>query len=186
MQRPGLKVSCFEKVPTKLADNLKRVVLLVSRGKVMHRLVVTKFWINGRASEDRHEWTEEVEAHCEKCYDDKGDVRVPGRKHSSPKQSWRMFNCSPRPTNPDHILQGLPCTTENVEQGQRVRRQPGDGDAPSVCRRIPCSRWRVGLTNCSKENVEPQRRRRSSALVFPRGQTPSLRRDFAASAQLPY
>ena len=26
-----------------------------------------------RASEDRDEWTEEVRAHCERCYDDKDD-----------------------------------------------------------------------------------------------------------------
>ena len=36
------------------------------RSKVIHRPVVTKLWINGRASEDRDEWTEEVRAHCEK------------------------------------------------------------------------------------------------------------------------
>ena len=41
------------------------------RGKVMQRSVVTKLWDNGRASEDRDEWTKEVRAHCEKCYDDK-------------------------------------------------------------------------------------------------------------------
>ena len=35
------------------------------------RDLVTKLWINGRASEDRDEWTEEVRVHCEKCYDDK-------------------------------------------------------------------------------------------------------------------
>ena len=41
------------------------------RGKVIHRPVFTKLWVNGRASEDRDEWTEEVRAHCENCYDDK-------------------------------------------------------------------------------------------------------------------
>ena len=35
--------------------------------KVNHRPVVTKLWINGRASKNRDEWTEEVRAHCEKC-----------------------------------------------------------------------------------------------------------------------
>ena len=34
-------------------------------GNVVHRPVVTKLWINGRASEDR-EWTQEVRAHCVK------------------------------------------------------------------------------------------------------------------------
>ena len=35
-------------------------------GKVIHRPVVTKLKINGRASEDGDEWTEGVRAHCEK------------------------------------------------------------------------------------------------------------------------
>ena len=34
------------------------------RSKVAQRPVVTKLWVNGRAS-DRDEWTEEVRAHCE-------------------------------------------------------------------------------------------------------------------------
>ena len=33
--------------------------------------LVTKLWVNGLASEDRDEWTEEVKAHCDRCYDDK-------------------------------------------------------------------------------------------------------------------
>ena len=43
------------------------------RGKVINRPVITKLWVNGRASEDRDEWTEEVRAHCERCYDDKDE-----------------------------------------------------------------------------------------------------------------
>ena len=39
---------------------------VLPRGKVIHRPVVTKLSINGRASEDRDEWTEEVRAHCDK------------------------------------------------------------------------------------------------------------------------
>ena len=44
---------------------------VLPRGKVIHRPVVTKLWINGRASEDRDEWAEEMRAHCEKRYHDK-------------------------------------------------------------------------------------------------------------------
>ena len=47
---------------------------VLPRGTVIHRLVVTKLWINGRASEDRDGWTEEVRAHCEKYYDDKKET----------------------------------------------------------------------------------------------------------------
>ena len=39
-----------------------------------YRLVVTKLWVNGSASEDRDEWTEEVRASCERCYDDKAEA----------------------------------------------------------------------------------------------------------------
>ena len=46
---------------------------MLPRGKVINRLVVTKLWVNGRASEDRDEWTEEV-AHREGCYDDKAET----------------------------------------------------------------------------------------------------------------
>ena len=43
-------------------------------GEVIHRPVVTKLWINGRASDHRDEWTEEVRAHCEKSYHDKTET----------------------------------------------------------------------------------------------------------------
>ena len=33
-----------------------------------------KLWINGRASQDGEEWTEEMKAHCERCYDDKDET----------------------------------------------------------------------------------------------------------------
>ena len=44
------------------------------RGKVVKKRVVTKLWVNGRATEDRDEWIEEVRAHCEKCSDDKSET----------------------------------------------------------------------------------------------------------------
>ena len=40
------------------------------RRKLLRKSVVTKLWVNGRASEDRDEWTKEVRTHCEKCYGD--------------------------------------------------------------------------------------------------------------------
>ena len=46
---------------------------VLRRGKVINRPVVTKFWGNGRASEDRDE-RREVRAHCERCYDDKEET----------------------------------------------------------------------------------------------------------------
>ena len=47
---------------------------MLPRGKVINWQVVAKLWVNCRASEDRDEWTEEVRAHCECCYDDKEET----------------------------------------------------------------------------------------------------------------
>ena len=44
------------------------------RGYVINRPVIAKLWVNGRVSEDRDEWTEEVRAHCERCHDDKEET----------------------------------------------------------------------------------------------------------------
>ena len=41
---------------------------------MINRPVVAKLWVNGRASEDRDEWTEEVRAHCERSYNDKEET----------------------------------------------------------------------------------------------------------------
>ena len=41
---------------------------------MINRPVVTKLSVNGRASEDRDEWTEEVQVHCGRCYDDKEET----------------------------------------------------------------------------------------------------------------
>ena len=43
-------------------------------GKIIKKPVVTKLWVNGRATEDREEWNEEVRLHCEKSYDDKSET----------------------------------------------------------------------------------------------------------------
>ena len=40
---------------------------------MINRLVVTELWVF-RASEDRDDWTEEVRAHRERCYDDKTET----------------------------------------------------------------------------------------------------------------
>ena len=49
-------------------------VWVLPRGKVVKKLVVTKLWVNGRATEDREEWCEEVRLHCEECCDDKSET----------------------------------------------------------------------------------------------------------------
>ena len=62
------------------------------RGTVIHRPAVTKLWVNGRASEDRDEWTEEVRARCVKCYDDKMETsELQAERIRYQKQSWRLL-----------------------------------------------------------------------------------------------
>ena len=53
--------------------------------EIAQRAVVKKLLVAGRASEDREAWMEEVEAHCERCDDDKGEtseVHVRGFKNN--------------------------------------------------------------------------------------------------------
>ena len=72
-------------------------------GKVVRRPVVTKLWINGRASEDRDEWTEEVRAHCEKCFDDKTEMsEVQAERIRYLELSLRQLGRSPGQTYTDH------------------------------------------------------------------------------------
>ena len=60
----------LRKIARKARRELEIGRAVLPREEVMHRAVVTKLWVNGRASEDRDEWTEMVRAHCERCYDD--------------------------------------------------------------------------------------------------------------------
>ena len=69
---------CGKKKLRKIARKARREIeagrAVLPRRKVIHRPVVTKLWVNGRAREDRDEWTEEVREHCERCYDDKAET----------------------------------------------------------------------------------------------------------------
>ena len=62
----------------KIARNARREIearrAVLPREKVIDRLVVTKLWVNGRANDDRDEWTEDFRAHCERCCDDKEET----------------------------------------------------------------------------------------------------------------
>ena len=57
---------------------------VLPKGKVINTPVVTKLWVNGRASEDRDEWTEGIRAHCERKllkyrprgFEDRGSVVI--------------------------------------------------------------------------------------------------------------
>ena len=60
--------------PVKHEENSRQGEPCNQGGTVINRPVVTKFWVNGGGSEDRDEWTEEVRARLERCYDDKEEV----------------------------------------------------------------------------------------------------------------
>ena len=63
------------------------------RSKTVQRPVVKRLW-NGRASEDREEWMEEVKVHCERCHDDKDETsqmqedRIQQRRRGSGLEAW--------------------------------------------------------------------------------------------------
>ena len=56
--------------------------------------MVTKLWINGRDTEDREEWCEEVRLHCEKCYDDKSETsekKLSASEYSDAEMTARLL-----------------------------------------------------------------------------------------------
>ena len=73
------------------------------RGTVVKKPVVTKLWVNGRATENREEWCEEVRLHCEKCYDE-----------TSEKQAENQRGCCSRSASADHSQPGTSCAREDV------------------------------------------------------------------------
>ena len=92
------------------------------------RQVVTKFWINGRASEDRDEWTEEVRALCKKCCDDKMETSVVQAKRIRYRRS-RGDSLAALQGRHMHITvdRVSPRAREiDQEQGQRALRLSGD------------------------------------------------------------
>ena len=121
---------------------------MLPRGKVRNRLVVTKIWVIGRASEDRDEWTEEVGAHCEKCYDDKAetsevqDERIRRQRASGDRrvalQGLRMM------ITVDEILRALPADCLGTGMLQCLPTETV----------YEVASWTSGF----KENVAPQRR----------------------------
>ena len=72
--RDPVKRRHLRKIARKARREFEAGKAVLPRGKVMNRPVVTKLWVNRRASKDRGEWTEEVKAHCERCCDDKEET----------------------------------------------------------------------------------------------------------------
>ena len=72
--RDPVKRKILRKKARKARREFDAKVGALPRGKIVNRPVVTKLWINGRASEDRDEWKEEIKIHCSKCYDDKSET----------------------------------------------------------------------------------------------------------------
>ena len=73
MSRPGEE----EGLRKKARGEFDARVGVVQRSKVVvKKFEVKKFWVNGRATEDREEWCEEVRLHCENSYDDKSETPV--------------------------------------------------------------------------------------------------------------
>ena len=69
-----VKRRVLRKKAQKARRELDARVWVLPRGKVVKKPVVTKLWVNDRATEDREEWCEEVRLHCEECCDDKSET----------------------------------------------------------------------------------------------------------------
>ena len=72
--RDPVKRRVLRKKAQKARRGFDARVAALPRGKVVKKPVLTKLWVNGRATEDREEWCEEVRLHCEKSYDDKSET----------------------------------------------------------------------------------------------------------------
>ena len=130
---------------------------VLPRVKVTHRPAVTKLWVNGRANEDRDEWTEEVRAQCERCYDDKTEtpeVQAERFRRQRIRGDRRVSTQGRRVTiTVGEVLRARGDVLRNKANG------PG-----SVYRQR--TRWRIGSTSGLKENVVHQRRGKFTALFL--------------------
>ena len=132
---------------------------VLPRGKVTHRPVVTKLWINGRAREDRDEWTEEVSAHCEKCFDDKtetSEVHTERIRHQRSRGD-RLA-----------VLKGrhIQISVDRVLSA-RAKMMKNKANGPADClvkEMLQCTRSRTSSRSGSRESVGPQRRGKFFAL----------------------
>ena len=145
---------------------------VLPRGNVINRPVITKLWVNGRASEDRDEWTEEVRAHCERCYDDK--------EETSEVQAERILSQRRRR---DHCeaLQGRRVTimVDNVLRARgKMLRNKANGPAAAVSPDGDCVRGSTLVRQAFP--------RRVSCRVPQKNLTPSLRKAFVGSVRSHY
>ena len=96
--------------------------------EVIKQHVVTKLWVNGRVNEDR-DWTEEVRAQCERCYDDKEEP--PEVEAERIQRQRRSGDGRVALDGYDLGGQGSADTKQDVpEQGQRACRLTVDCNAP--------------------------------------------------------
>ena len=118
----------LRKIAQKARREFEAGKAVLPRGKVINRPVVTNLWVNGRASEDRDEWTEEVRAHCERCYDDKEET---SEVQAERIQRQRRSGNRRVALHGRRVMitrgQGSAGTRENApEKGQWSSRLPGD------------------------------------------------------------
>ena len=152
---------------------------------MINRPVVTKLWVNGRASEDRDEWTQKVWAHCERCYDDKED---------SPEVQAERILSQRRRGNHCVALQWrrVAITVDKVlrARGKMLRNKangPADCPVTEMLRCLPTETvYEVALTcstSVSEESAVPRRRGKFYASSSSKSLTPSLRRAFVGSVR---
>ena len=153
---------------------------VLPRGKVIDRLVVTKFWVKGRASEDRGEWTEDVRAHCERCYDDKAAT-----PEVQAERIRRQRTCGDRRV----ALQGNRVTI-TVDRVLKMLRNKANGPTDClVTEMLQClpteTVYEVAHWFDTRFRGECRARRRGKfcAQRSSKNQTPSLKKAYVASVQ---
>ena len=113
--RDAVRIRFLRKIARKARREFEAEKAVLPRGKVINRLVVTKLWVTGRASEDRDEWTEEDRAHCERCCDDKEETlvaqaerirrqRISGDRRVAPQGRWVSITVDKVLRAPDKML----------------------------------------------------------------------------------
>ena len=125
---------------------------------------MTKLWVNGRASEDRDEWKEEVRTHCEKCYDDKIDTSGSGREGVLSDAKGESRRPPSEYGSVDRVLPARGKMVKNKTNG------PADCLVTEMLQWFTngdlCARSRLGSRSGSKVNAELQRHGRFYAWFF--------------------
>ena len=186
--RNPVKKKQLRKIGRKARREFEAGRAVLPKGKVIHRPMVTKLCINGRASEDRDEWTEEVRAHYERCCDDKAETsEVQAERIRRQRVSGRSARSPPGTPDTDHSGQGSPCTSARGNMMRNTANGPADCLVTEMLQCLPTETvYEVAYwfdKRLKGECRAPEERKILRLVFLTKEQTPSLRRAFVASVR---